>query len=63
MQRRDVPEAEAIAADPDARLFPELPEEDRELGGPGGSGIEPRAVEAPEPSDAGEAEEENRSDM
>jgi V8-like Glu-specific endopeptidase len=53
---RDVPEAEAIAADLDARLFPELPEGDRELGGPGGSGIEPRAVEAPEPSDAGEAE-------
>jgi hypothetical protein len=37
---RDVPEAEAIAADLDARLFPELPEEDRELGGPGGSGID-----------------------
>jgi V8-like Glu-specific endopeptidase len=53
---RDVPEAKAIAPDPDARLFPKLPEEDRELGGPGGIGIEPRAVEAPEPFDAGEAE-------
>ncbi|MGH6904842.1 MAG: trypsin-like serine peptidase [Geminicoccaceae bacterium] len=53
---RDVPEAKAIAADPDARLFPELPEEDRELGGPDGTGIEPRGIDEPEPLDAGVAE-------
>jgi hypothetical protein len=52
----DVPEASAVAADPDARLFPELPEEDREPDGSGDIGIEPRGIEAPEAWDAGEAE-------
>jgi V8-like Glu-specific endopeptidase len=53
---RDVPETQAIAADPDARLFPESPDEDPDLVDPIGSGIETRAVEVPEPRDAGAAQ-------